>query len=294
MRGGPVDALRALGGTARWKQLRGRVGWRAVKRARAAGTIEVTAGPCLLPRRHRRGPRSRWRRSAVSRSHATAAEHWGFALPPADGLIRLTVPCNAATQGCARPGQAPLPGTSRARRRRRRDQSSADRARLPARREACGSRCRSATRRCDQGRSTSRELGRARSACSARSRFADRARAVRDARCPMAENAFESCARAILLRRASPASSRRCRSGTPERGSVGSTWRDRALGSSSSATASRPTATGGHQQGLIRHTCSSRRGWRPLRFTWNQVMFERSGCWLGSSTRRSAERCQSR
>lgn len=89
------DALRALGGAARWKQLRGRVGWRAVKRARAAGLVEfefargfyhlvgtgtdrVLAGACH-----------------GVRSHETAAAHWGFALPPADNLTHLTVAPNA-------------------------------------------------------------------------------------------------------------------------------------------------------------------------------------------------------
>jgi very-short-patch-repair endonuclease len=90
----PVDALRALGGTARWKQLRGRVGWRAIKRARAAGTVEVRGSfYCLTGTDEHRVLAGTLR---GVRSHETAAEHWGFALPPADGRTHLIVPANAA------------------------------------------------------------------------------------------------------------------------------------------------------------------------------------------------------
>ena len=89
-----VDALRALGGTARWKQLRGHVGWRAIKRARAAGAVEFRDGAYHLVGTGT--DRVMALRLRGVRSHTTAAESWGLALPPAGTpTVHLTVPANA-------------------------------------------------------------------------------------------------------------------------------------------------------------------------------------------------------
>jgi very-short-patch-repair endonuclease len=88
-----VDALRALGGTARWRTLRGHVSWRAVKRARADGSVEVRGAVyCLVGTDEDRVLAGVLR---AVRSHETAARHWGFALPPSDGRVHLVVPANA-------------------------------------------------------------------------------------------------------------------------------------------------------------------------------------------------------
>jgi very-short-patch-repair endonuclease len=88
-----VDALRALGGAARWKELRGRVSWRAVKRARADGSVQVRGSfYCLVDTDADRVLAGVWR---GVRSHETAARHWGFALPPGDGMVHLTLAPNA-------------------------------------------------------------------------------------------------------------------------------------------------------------------------------------------------------
>ena len=88
------DALRALGGVARWKELRGHVSWRALRRARSAGTASHVNGTWSLV------GTGRARAAAVEmrgvRSHRAAAEHWGFALPPAhDRRLDVTVPRKA-------------------------------------------------------------------------------------------------------------------------------------------------------------------------------------------------------
>ena len=92
-----MDALRALGGTARWKALRGHVSWRALKRARAAGLLEFRGGfYCLIGTDRARVLAGELR---GVRSHETAAEHWGLALPPGDGTVHLTVAPNAHRDG---------------------------------------------------------------------------------------------------------------------------------------------------------------------------------------------------
>lgn len=93
-----ADALRALGGTARWKALRGHVSWRAIKRARTAGTVEFRGGTYhLLGTDEHRVTALRHR---AVRSHKTAAQHHGFALPPQERQqVHLTVPANAHRDG---------------------------------------------------------------------------------------------------------------------------------------------------------------------------------------------------
>lgn len=87
------DALRALGGVARWKQLRGHVGWRAIKHARRDGRVEFRDGAYHLTGTGQ--DRVAAGRLRGVRSHSTAAEHWGLAVPPTGRIIVLTVPSNA-------------------------------------------------------------------------------------------------------------------------------------------------------------------------------------------------------
>lgn len=76
----PVDVLRAHGGTARWGQLRGRVSRRRVLRAVTEGRVKREHGTYALPPTPR--PTRLARRLRGVLSHRAAAEHWGFALPP--------------------------------------------------------------------------------------------------------------------------------------------------------------------------------------------------------------------
>ena len=85
-----VDALRALGGTARWKELRGHVSWRAIARAQRDGAVLRAGGAYSLVGTGRDRVLAQQLRGI--RSHVTAAAHWGLALPPDDsGLHHLTV-----------------------------------------------------------------------------------------------------------------------------------------------------------------------------------------------------------
>ena len=89
-----TDALRALGGTARWKSLRGHVGWRAIKRARAVGAVDFRDGAYHVVGTGK--DRVMAVRLRGVRSHTTAAAFWRFALPPASSeTVHLTVPTNA-------------------------------------------------------------------------------------------------------------------------------------------------------------------------------------------------------
>jgi len=93
-----ADALRALGGTARWRVLRGHVSWRAIKRARADRTVEFRDGAYHLVGTDE--DRVAALRLHAVRSHSTAARHWGLALPPpTSAVVHLTVPANAHRDG---------------------------------------------------------------------------------------------------------------------------------------------------------------------------------------------------
>lgn len=88
------DALRALGGAARWRVLRGHVSWRALTRAKRSRSVEHRKGLWTLVGTDR--ARVVAAQLGGVRSHATAAEHWGLALPPEDTpTVTLTVPANA-------------------------------------------------------------------------------------------------------------------------------------------------------------------------------------------------------
>jgi hypothetical protein len=75
-----VDVLRAFGGTARWSQLKGKVSRRRLARAIADGEVLGDYGTYSLPPTDYATRLARRLRGA--RSHRSAAEHWGFALPP--------------------------------------------------------------------------------------------------------------------------------------------------------------------------------------------------------------------
>jgi very-short-patch-repair endonuclease len=89
-----VDVLRAHGGSARWKQIRSQVGWRAVKRARAGGSVRQTGRVYHLPDDHAAALHAR--AAGGVRSHTTAAAQHRLALPPgAAGTTHVTVPRRA-------------------------------------------------------------------------------------------------------------------------------------------------------------------------------------------------------
>lgn len=75
-----ADALRAHGGSARWSQLKGHVSRRTLQRAVSDGTVEHIGTVYSLPPAERATVLARQLRGA--QSHRSAAEHWGFALPP--------------------------------------------------------------------------------------------------------------------------------------------------------------------------------------------------------------------
>jgi len=75
-----VDVIRAFGGTARWSELKGKVSRRRLKQAVDDGTLLGDLGTCSLPPTDYATRMAR--RLRGTRSHRSAAEHWGFALPP--------------------------------------------------------------------------------------------------------------------------------------------------------------------------------------------------------------------
>lgn len=75
-----LDVLRAFGGTARWSQLKGKVSRRRLNRAVEDGEALCDLGTYSLPPIDYATRMARRLRGA--RSHRSAAEHWGFALPP--------------------------------------------------------------------------------------------------------------------------------------------------------------------------------------------------------------------
>jgi very-short-patch-repair endonuclease len=75
-----VDVLRAFGGTARWTELKGKVSRRRLKQAVDDGSVLSDLGTYSLPPTDYATRMAR--RLRGTRSHRSAAEHWGFALPP--------------------------------------------------------------------------------------------------------------------------------------------------------------------------------------------------------------------
>jgi very-short-patch-repair endonuclease len=89
-----ADVLRAYGGAARWSQLNGRINRRALQHAVAAGEVVVDGGTYYLPETDY----ATWiaRRLRGTRSHRSAAKHWKLALPPGpDNLHDIAIPPNA-------------------------------------------------------------------------------------------------------------------------------------------------------------------------------------------------------
>jgi very-short-patch-repair endonuclease len=80
MRVDAVDAVRGLGGRARWAELRAGVSRRALDRAVAQQRLVRVAGVYSLPESDRSLVVARQLRGIVS--HRSAAEHHGFAVPP--------------------------------------------------------------------------------------------------------------------------------------------------------------------------------------------------------------------
>ena len=264
------DALRALGGAARWRVLRHHVGWRALKRARADAQVVCRNGLWALIESERD------RQLAADllgvRSHATAAEHWGLSLPPEEtDLVRLTVPPHAKIS--ARPADVRLSYRRLDASERIGDVTTPLRTVVDCLRDeslrvalSVGD---SALR---DGLVTHADLTaavhrlRGKGAALARSRLS-----MLDAR---AANAFESCARAILVEAGI----------TGFQTQVSIRDRDGWIGRVDLANRALRIVIecegfethGGRSafvRDLVRFTSLVSAGWRPLRFTWEQVMF---------------------
>ena len=90
----PTDLVRALGGTARWHQLRHRISRRALRRAVESGDLlHHPGGPYSLPTSPRAAQLARQLRGV--RSHTSAAVHWGFGLVARPDREHVTVPRTA-------------------------------------------------------------------------------------------------------------------------------------------------------------------------------------------------------
>jgi very-short-patch-repair endonuclease len=75
-----VDVIQAFGGAARWSQLKGKVSRRRLTQMVKAGAVLCEHGTYSVPPT---GYATRLaRRLGEIRSHRSAAEHWGLALPP--------------------------------------------------------------------------------------------------------------------------------------------------------------------------------------------------------------------
>ena len=261
--------LRAHGGSARWKQIRSQVGWRAVKRARASGSVRQTGRIYHLPEDHAAAGKAR--AAGGIRSHTTAAAHHGLALPPgAADTTHVTVPRQARprVRENVELHYRDLPASAVEGDVTSLVQTVVDCLRdEPLRTALCVGDSALA-----EGRLTRATLrayvGRLRGPGSARVR--ERIELL-DGR---AANAFESCGRAILV----------------EAGLLGFepqvTIRHRGIFVGRVDLAHRRLRVviecDGFEhhgerdrwtQDLLRHTSLVAAGWRPLRFTWEQVMF---------------------
>jgi very-short-patch-repair endonuclease len=261
-------ALRALGGSARWTQLDGHVSRRQLADAVRDGHVLRSGRAYCLPSTTR--PQQLAAAHRATRSHATAAEHWGWPMPPDDGVIRLTVPFKA--QRTTKPPEVRL---------RYRDLDDTEvvgdvtsplRTAVDCLRDEClrvalsvgDSALRSGLIEYDELAAAVAAL---RGPGSRRAR--DRLRML-DAR---AANAFESCARAILLEAGF----------TDFEPQVSISHRGVWIGRVDLAYLALRIViecdgfeTHGTLAGMTkdatRHTWLVSAGWRPLRFTWRQVM----------------------
>ena len=264
------DALRALGGAARWQELRGHVGWRALKKAKKAGSVELVNGVWRLADADQ--ARILAAQLRATRSHSTAAAHWGMDLPPQETPeTTLTVPPTAHRRN------APTDVNFRYRRLDRTEidgdvttplRTVVDCLRDEPLRVAL-SVGDSALR---EGLVTHRDLTQAvanltgQGAAKAKHRLG-----LLDAR---SANAFESCARAILIEAGIDGFEPQ----VPIRGRRGFIGRvDFAHRGLRIVIECDGFETHGGREAfvkdLIRFTYLVSEGWRPLRFTWEQVMF---------------------
>lgn len=266
------DALRALGGAARWKRLRGHVSWRAVKRARARGTVEVLGSLYVLADTERPLQLAAERRG--TRSHTTAAEHWGLALPPDQGVIHLTVPPNAHRD---KP-----PGDVRLHYRSVSDQERLEGVTSPLRTVVdCLRDCSLQVALCvgdsalREGALTWEELQTAVGELRGKGSATARRRADQlDAR---AANAFESSMRALLLEAGIDGFEPQVdiRHDRTFVGRVDLAHRRRRIVIECDGFEFHGTREG-FDRDLVRFTMLVAGGWRPLRFTWTQVMMAAS------------------
>jgi len=266
-----TDALRALGGTARWKSLRGHVGWRAIKRARAAGAVEFRDGAYHLVGTGK--DRVMALRLRGVRSHTTAAAFWRFALPPASvQTVHLTVPANAHRDDV--PDDVMLRYRNLDQQDRVGDVTSPTRTVVDCLRdESLRVALSVGDSALASGAVTWQDLDRAVSALRGAGSAVARTRLRQlDAR---AANAFESCARAILLEAGL----------TGFRTQVTIRHRGQWVGRVDLADTRLRIVVecdgfethGGRDafvRDLVRFTLLVSGGWRPLRFTWEQVMFQ--------------------
>ena len=265
-----IDALRALGGTARWKQLRGHVGWRAVQRARRDGQVRRDgAAYAVVGTEH---DKVRAQRLRGVRSHLTAAAHHGFALPPCDSTtVHITVPRKARRKGV--PGDVRLHFRDYA--------SDAVDGDVTTALETVVDCLRDASLRValcvgdsalESGRVLRSELeSRARSLRGPGSAVVRHRVALLDGR---SANAFESSARAILIEAGL--------TGFEPQVAIrhGAQWIGR-VDLANRALRIVIECDGFETHGgrdafvtdLVRFTMLVSAGWRPLRFTWEQVMF---------------------
>ena len=264
------DALRALGGAARWRVLRHHVGWRALKRARADAQVVCRKGLWALVDSGR--DRQLAADLVATRSHATAAAHWGLALPPEEAdLVRLTVPPHAKVND--------RPAGVRVSYRRLEASERVGDVTTPIRTVVDCLRDESLRVALSVGDSALRdglvthaELSAAVQALRGKGAALARRRLhMLDRR---AANAFESCARAILVEAGI----------TGFQTQVSIRDRDGWIGRVDLANRTLRIVIecegfethGGRSafvRDLVRFTSLVSAGWRPLRFTWEQVMF---------------------
>ena len=262
--------LRALGGAARWRDLRPLVGWRAIKRARSDPAVETSEGVWKLVGSGRDRELAADLRGV--RSHATAAAHWGMALPPEESpMVRLTLGPHAHVHE--------PPGDVRLSYRRLTDEERAGDVTTPLRTVLDCLRDEPLRVALSVGDSALREgLVTYHSLAAAVGRLRGRGAALARARLRLLDarsaNAFESCARAIVL----DAGIEGFEPQVTIRGSEGWIGRvDLANRALRIVIECDGFETHGKREAfvrdLVRFTSLVAAGWRPLRFTWEQVMF---------------------
>lgn len=261
--------LRAHGGSARWKQIRSHVGWRAIKRARASGSVRQTGRTYHLPDDDAAAQKAR--AAGGVRSHTTAAAQHRLALPPgAADTTHVTVPRRARPR--VRQGvelhYRDLPAAAVDGDVTSLVQTVVDCLRdEPLRTALC------------VGDSALAEGGLSRAilrayVASLRGPGSARVRERIELLDGRAANAFESCARAILLAAGLvgfdpqvPVRQRGTFLGRVDLAHRGLRIVIECDGFEHHGERDRWT------QDLLRHTSLVAAGWRPLRFTWEQVMF---------------------